>query len=378
MDSADNEKKLLRCDVCSRSFSFPETLANHRLMHETPVKTKTPHNRQKTKRANRTRTQEHHPYIRRTSPENVVPETNPAAGQNVAHEIVISDVSSPTWTYHVEPPKRNVIKDGIRYSSESVSWPYNPEYFKKFTEPTKCAQPEVFIPGRVTVCYNDPAKGFQNTEPVTSHCDDITWARNKIDECKQPINYEETMLSAAATDQASNTTESVPFSTANQTPHIGTLASPKECLIETSAHAQEISTQKQSSNVAVQPYTDTETRVSQRESPNKTPTTFSGNDELPESDKLYRCGLCWKTFSYLETLTNHMLGHRERAFCLCNVCGKEFDYLPNLDAHVTSHKPYRCIRCYQRFRVWKCAKEHAESHVVTDGGILEDYISYVS
>ncbi|XP_041371883.1 zinc finger protein 184-like [Gigantopelta aegis] len=373
MDPAQDEEKMLRCSVCSRTFSFPETLANHQLMHETPVKAKASHNKQKAKRVHKTqaRTEGHHPYIRRQSPEKIVPDKSLAVGQTVSHEVVIGDISSPTWTYHVEPPKReaDLTKDGVRYSSENISWPYNPEYFKRFTEPTKPAHPNVFIPSRMTWCYNEPsAKAYQQNVPVMSHCDDITWPSNKIDDSKEPIGYQETIPLTAASNQTSNTVVSAPFSTANQT---------LSTAVNTSAPAQLLPSPKP--YIAVQFQSKEESRdVAQQENPTKTSLSSAGNDEVSDNDKLYRCGLCWKTFSYLETFSNHMLGHRERAFCLCNVCGKEFDYLPNLDAHVTSHKPYRCISCDQRFRLWKCAKEHAQNHAVHDGGILEDYISYVS
>ncbi|XP_064602369.1 zinc finger protein 233-like isoform X2 [Liolophura sinensis] len=81
--------------------------------------------------------------------------------------------------------------------------------------------------------------------------------------------------------------------------------------------------------------------------------------------KPYRCKLCQKYFSSMDTLRGHYLVHTGARPLTCDVCQKSFNHLSNLRRHKRIHtgvKPYTCSTCGKSFTRLSTLKTHSLTH----------------
>lgn len=81
--------------------------------------------------------------------------------------------------------------------------------------------------------------------------------------------------------------------------------------------------------------------------------------------KPYRCELCQKHFSSMDTLRGHYLVHTGARPMTCDVCQKTFNHLSNLRRHKRTHtgvKPYTCSTCGKSFTRLSTLKTHSLTH----------------
>lgn len=76
------------------------------------------------------------------------------------------------------------------------------------------------------------------------------------------------------------------------------------------------------------------------------------NGRPSQSQLVYKCDICEKSFQKQSSLTRHKYEHTGKRPHHCNVCGKSFKHKHHLIEHQRLHsgeKPYQCDKCGKRF-----------------------------
>jgi Zinc finger, C2H2 type len=77
-----------------------------------------------------------------------------------------------------------------------------------------------------------------------------------------------------------------------------------------------------------------------------------GESSVEGVNRLFNCGVCFKTFTRRYELKSHLSRHFGMNVSLCPFCGKQFSHPSNLVRHVRIHtgsKPYKCKDCGKRW-----------------------------
>ena len=94
------------------------------------------------------------------------------------------------------------------------------------------------------------------------------------------------------------------------------------------------------------------------------------NNKLQESDKIFKCEICIKTFKKEITLKNHISSVHEGVNPhKCDICGKSFKFSHYLKRHISSvheGKNLKCNICARTFCLEENLKKHIENHENTN------------
>ncbi|ESO84523.1 hypothetical protein LOTGIDRAFT_132019 [Lottia gigantea] len=97
------------------------------------------------------------------------------------------------------------------------------------------------------------------------------------------------------------------------------------------------------------------------------PSSYPGTPSSKSfaTPKRYKCDKCSKTFTRLDSLTQHLKIHVQKSLHVCKVCQKSFQTKSQLNSHAKTHDKHKCKICRESFETNKKLASHQTFHIVS-------------